>query len=247
MKHFLVRTILKLMRYFGQILEILHLKVFIPPNIAHRIANKLHIELVDDPNTLYKFWRQEKPKGNYFGTPEWSARSQTIITILSPWVKKENSILEVGCNVGRNLNHLWNAGYKNLNGIEISEIAVARGLKAYPHLSEISMHLGPADFMPLCCLDVYLRHYTGRGGGLASRLCAAHACHRVRSGILAIRLKCRVSGCDVHRSIPDAIMVVSDPRGLSEQPGSGTVAIGLRPQPDGGCRRRISVGASRNG
>ena len=145
MKHFLVRTILKLMRYFGQILEILHLKVFIPPNIAHRIANKLHIELVDDPNTLYKFWRQEKPKGNYFGTPEWSARSQTIITILSPWVKKENSILEVGCNVGRNLNHLWNAGYKNLNGIEISEIAVARGLKAYPHLSEISMHLGPAE------------------------------------------------------------------------------------------------------
>jgi len=37
---------------------------------------------------------------------------------------KDISILEIGCNVGRNLNFLFNNDYKNLSGIEINNEAI---------------------------------------------------------------------------------------------------------------------------
>ncbi len=37
---------------------------------------------------------------------------------------KENSILEIGCNVGRNLNYLYQKGFNSLSGIEISKNAI---------------------------------------------------------------------------------------------------------------------------
>ncbi|MBA2678191.1 MAG: class I SAM-dependent methyltransferase [Ktedonobacteraceae bacterium] len=95
---------------------------------------------------LYKFLLQEKPIGQYYpNAPQWSWRSQTIINMLAPVLTKESSILEVGCNLGRNLNHLWQSGYRRLHGMEISEHSVKRLRSLYPSLAQITIDLGPAE------------------------------------------------------------------------------------------------------
>lgn len=44
--------------------------------------------------------------------------------------------MEVGCNVGRNLKYLYDHGYVNLSGIEISEEAIKELKKSYPELAQ---------------------------------------------------------------------------------------------------------------
>ena len=100
---------------------------------------------IDSLERLYDFWLQEKPHGNFFSTPGWTPRSETIINALFLLISPEDSILEVGCNAGRNLNHLWQAGFHNLFGIEISHHAVRRLSEAYPSLSVVPIDIGPAE------------------------------------------------------------------------------------------------------
>ena len=50
-------------------------------------------------------------------------RSQYLVELFHRFVDKESSIFEIGCNVGRNLCYLYNAGYESLGGVEISETA----------------------------------------------------------------------------------------------------------------------------
>jgi SAM-dependent methyltransferase len=49
-------------------------------------------------------------------------------------INKKSNILEIGCNCGRNLNYLFNAGYKNLNGIEINADAFEKMKEFFPDL-----------------------------------------------------------------------------------------------------------------
>jgi SAM-dependent methyltransferase len=65
--------------------------------------------------------------------------------MLSPLIAKEDSILEIGCNTGRNLNHLWQAGYKSVRGMEISEHALKRLRIEYPYLATTPVDVGPAE------------------------------------------------------------------------------------------------------
>jgi len=44
-------------------------------------------------------------------------------------VGKDTSFLEIGCNAGRNLNFLYNFGYRNLAGIEINELSINKTMK----------------------------------------------------------------------------------------------------------------------
>ena len=54
---------------------------------------------------LYEYMSQKYAYGQFYLTaPKWSARSQTIINVLSPFVTKDHSFLEIGCSLGRNLN-----------------------------------------------------------------------------------------------------------------------------------------------
>ena len=49
-------------------------------------------------------------------------------------IRKDSSVLEIGCNMGRNLNYLQSKGYKNLSGVEISEKALTCCNEVYPSL-----------------------------------------------------------------------------------------------------------------
>ena len=49
-------------------------------------------------------------------------------------LKKDDPILELGCNVGRNLNYLYQHGFNNLHGIELSSTATSTMKKFYPEM-----------------------------------------------------------------------------------------------------------------
>lgn len=102
-------------------------------------------EIVPLPQ-LYDFLLQERAQGQYYpNAPKWSSRSQSIVNILCPLITNKDSILEIGCNIGRNLNHLWQAGYKNVRGMEISVHAVKRLRIEYPCLAMTPIDIGPAE------------------------------------------------------------------------------------------------------
>jgi SAM-dependent methyltransferase len=100
---------------------------------------------MDELNALHDFWRQESPKGNYFVAIDANARSSTIVTALLGILEPDSSVLEVGCNVGRNLNHLYRMGYTDLAGVEINPHAVARLRTEYPHLAGVPVSVGSAE------------------------------------------------------------------------------------------------------
>ena len=118
----------------------------IPGNFRARMYWKVGRREIVPLSQLYDFFSQERPIGQHYPTaPKWSSRSQTVINILKPLITEEYSILEIGCNIGRNLNHLWQAGYKGVRGMEISEHAVKRLRIEYPCLSSTPIDIGPAE------------------------------------------------------------------------------------------------------
>lgn len=90
-------------------------------------------------NKLHQYWKQPWDGANLpQNYLKGEARSQLLVEIIKKYVKHSLSILELGCNVGRNLNYLFNSGFMNLSGIEISEEAVQLLKKTYPEMANHS-------------------------------------------------------------------------------------------------------------
>ncbi len=87
------------------------------------------------PEDCLNYWRNPSERNNPKKYTSHSRRSQFLVDFF-----KENniplnaSIMELGCNVGRNLNFLYNNGYKNLNGIDINPNAIKLMKEYYPNL-----------------------------------------------------------------------------------------------------------------
>ena len=69
---------------------------------------------------------------------KYTKRSDFLLNILPRYITKDNSILELGCNCGRNLNALYLAGYKYLSGIDINMSAIKLCEKIYPELYSVA-------------------------------------------------------------------------------------------------------------
>ena len=98
---------------------------------------------------IHRYWRAPDDGSNqprdYLDPKGGQARSEFLLSLVD--LPKDASILEVGCNVGRNLNHLYEAGYTNLTGIELSERAVEILRRQFPQLADI--RVGAAeDILP---------------------------------------------------------------------------------------------------
>lgn len=78
------------------------------------------------------------------------ARSEYLVRLLSNYGMKEDKIFELGCNIGRNLNHLYSNGYKNLESLEINSGALAELRKAFPEMAANTKLTNAAaeEFMP---------------------------------------------------------------------------------------------------
>jgi len=80
----------------------------------------------------HAFWRDRvKPDGYLRASLE---RSEALVEVVRKMGLQDPSILELGCNCGRNLAALWRAGYHRLSGVEISSLAVYTMWEAYPYL-----------------------------------------------------------------------------------------------------------------
>ncbi len=65
-------------------------------------------------------------------------RSFLLVSLLRKHkVELHKSILELGCNVGRNLSFLYLSGYRNLGAVEIDIVTINRLRQAFPYLRNI--------------------------------------------------------------------------------------------------------------
>lgn len=94
--------------------------------------------------TLQRYWRErtaEQSQAQYgMDDANRLLRSGFLAGIFSRYyIPKKYSILELGCNVGRNLLVLNGEGYKNLYGIEINPNAVEMMKKEHPGLATVTV------------------------------------------------------------------------------------------------------------
>ena len=68
---------------------------------------------------LWEFWKHptqgdgKNLPTNYLQGEE---KSQYLVELIKRYAEPNAEILEIGCNIGRNLNYLFNAGYTKLGG-----------------------------------------------------------------------------------------------------------------------------------
>lgn len=108
----------------------------------HHTADRIRI---DPRSRLFEFWRQPSPDGNDpAGYVAPVGRSEALAAFITD-IDKDARILEVGCNVGRNLAYLYDHGWTNVEGLEISPHAVKLLRETYPQLDKCQIHEGPAE------------------------------------------------------------------------------------------------------
>ena len=72
-----------------------------------------------------------------------------VVNLANRFGSKSGSILELGCNVGRNLFYLWQSGFKNVSGIEINKRALEIKRKSFPVIDQGSIYSGSfEDIIP---------------------------------------------------------------------------------------------------
>lgn len=89
---------------------------------------------------LHKYWKSRGTFGEngIVSYIRGRKKSRFLVELFDKMrIPKTASILEVGCNVGRNLNELHEAGYKNLSGFDINSSAIKKAKRLFPHLTKI--------------------------------------------------------------------------------------------------------------
>lgn len=103
----------------------------------YKAIRKIKSLIVDDHKAktqkqVWEHWENQDQKDfNYYETMD--DRVAYLKNLFREGnLPKNSKVLEIGCNVGRNLKILWNEGYKVLSGIEINKKAVKRMRQIYP-------------------------------------------------------------------------------------------------------------------
>jgi SAM-dependent methyltransferase len=109
-----------------------------------RVRRALHKPL--DRETLRRYWLDPPDAGNSPGAylAEGEERSRYLVELLGRHARPNGSVLELGCNAGRNLNALYRAGWTDLTAIELSENALAALRKTFPDVAAESRLLAGA-------------------------------------------------------------------------------------------------------
>ncbi len=116
---------------------------------------------MDKQASLHEFWRQPAPPGNdphdYVRA---TGRSEALLQIISD-LPNNVRILEVGCNVGRNIAYLYDHGYTGVEGVEINPYAVELLRETFPQLANNEIHIGTAgETLPKFADDEFDLVYT---------------------------------------------------------------------------------------
>ena len=104
-----------------------------PASTARKSARRVPVLLPKDD--LHEFWRHPDAANRPERYLEHAGRSEFLLGFVSPYVARDSTILEVGCNVGRNLARLFDAGFRRLVGIEINGEALSVLTLSYPDMA----------------------------------------------------------------------------------------------------------------
>ena len=89
----------------------------------------------------YNYWHNPDEHNYYtiyLPSEVTNKRSRLLLDIFSRYINKDYSILELGCNVGRNQNYLYENGYSKLGGIEINSDAYKHIYTTFPEMAKYS-------------------------------------------------------------------------------------------------------------
>jgi SAM-dependent methyltransferase len=85
-------------------------------------------------NEVMDYWISESRHEDYV---DGKARSDILTGLVTEaWPDKSISILEPGCNIGRNLHYLIEEGYTNLSGIDVSPRTLPFMQRAFPDVAD---------------------------------------------------------------------------------------------------------------
>lgn len=92
--------------------------------------------IIRNQSKLHSYWQNPTDEKNfpsqYLQNENTSKRSRLIVDMVKKCgIPEDASIIELGCNVGRNLNALHESGFVNLHGIDISSQALDVGEKEF--------------------------------------------------------------------------------------------------------------------
>lgn len=113
------------------------------------IFNRIKKKIYKKKNTIeiIEYWKNPNDGNNspliytgegYATSDRDNLRTENLIKIIKSFGLESPSILEVGCNVGRNLDGLRKSGFENLNAIEINSNAIDIMKKKFPETYETS-------------------------------------------------------------------------------------------------------------
>ena len=85
-----------------------------------------------DRDRCMQHWIHDSQPEDYI---EGEERSKIVVDLIcNAWPNKAIKILELGCNIGRNLHYLLEAGYTHLYGLDVSYRVVPEMKTAFPDL-----------------------------------------------------------------------------------------------------------------
>lgn len=87
---------------------------------------------------LFRFCQPE-----FYLKQDWGQR--IALNVMTRYAQKDWTFLEVGCNTGKVMAALIEAGYKNISGIEINKHAIEIGQKAFSVLKTVSITCAPLE------------------------------------------------------------------------------------------------------
>lgn len=98
---------------------------------------------------IQDYWKKpndgsNNPEGYFKG----AEKSHLILQAINALRLMQPSILELGCNVGRNLTELHKWHYTDLHGIEINQEAIEKGQKENPYLQGRITHGAIEEVLP---------------------------------------------------------------------------------------------------
>jgi SAM-dependent methyltransferase len=102
------------------------------------------------PDQCARFWETRDATDRANGAIEYARKPLDVVSFMNdfwqPHVSSNDSVLEVGCNSGPNLEGLRRLGFSTLAGVEISSEAVAEMQRAFPELAmTATIHHGRAE------------------------------------------------------------------------------------------------------
>src|SRR5207244_1919865 len=150
---------------------------------------------------LYAYWKNPDKSNEPDGYLASKERSVVLVDLFNKHVRDHNArILEIGCNVGRNLYYLFEAGYKSVSGIEINTTAIDLLRCNYPDMARVALIYNST-------VEEKIREFKNEEFDVIFTMAVLEHIHTDSEWIFG----------EIHRISKEFIITIEDERGYSER------------------------------